>query len=251
MKEIFDTYITNCFGKYEQSLYKIKQFAFNYKKYFELKNKQIKILDIGIGRGEMLSCCKEWGYYNYKGIDISPDTINFCLSLGLNCQLIDNLVEWLTKHSEEFEIITMLDVLEHIKKDEIIPLLKTLKRSLTINGTLIIQTPNMQAPDAQLHRYNDITHEVGFSEHSLSQVLLAANFNNFHFYGFEESINNNIKHKLAKIIRIIFWKITRLYRRINVNLNPKILNSVFYAVVKNSYNDDQTDTQKIINNSNE
>ena len=75
-----------------------------------------KVLDIGVGRGEMLSCMKEWGL-NYQGIDISPSKIGFCQSLKLNCEVIDNTVDWLHKNREELEIITCLDVLEHIPKN--------------------------------------------------------------------------------------------------------------------------------------
>src|SRR5579872_4218321 len=39
---------------------------------------------------------------------------------------------------------------------------------------LVVQVPNSQARDAQLHRYNDLTHVFAFGEHSLNQVFQAA-----------------------------------------------------------------------------
>jgi 2-polyprenyl-3-methyl-5-hydroxy-6-metoxy-1,4-benzoquinol methylase len=233
MQEIFTNYISQSFGKHEQSLYKIKQFKANYKKYLPT-DKNANILDIGSGRGEMLSCYKEYGYNNYLGIDLSPEVAEFCSSLNLNCMLISDTTEWLLNQNKKFACITLFDVIEHIKKNEVINFLKIIKKKLTPDGVLIVQTPNMQSPDAQLHRYNDITHEFGYSEHTLTQIFLAAGMDNFKFYGFEEFVNNNLKHKLAKMMRQFFWQTVRLKRRINTNLNPKILNPVFYAVVKNN-----------------
>lgn len=231
MKELFDSYIETAFGEHKQAEFKFAQFEKNYKRFFP-PNKNAFVLDIGIGRGEMLSCMKNWGYQNYLGVDISPSTVNYCKSLGLNCLMVGDVTKWLTKRNDSFELITLLDVLEHIKKEETIEFLKALKLSLKEGGILIIQVPNLQAPDGQLHRYNDFTHEVGYVEHSLQQVLKTAGFNEISFYGFEDSISRSWKEIIRIILRAFFWKYTRFIRIINGNLNPEILNPVFYAVVK-------------------
>lgn len=233
MKEIFNDYIKNSFGEYKQGEFKFHQFEQNYKIYFP-ENKNAKLLDIGIGRGEMLSCYKNWGYKNYLGIDISPDTIGFCKSLGLNCQLVDDSSAFLKENIEQYDLITLIDVLEHIPRENVISFLKDIRNSLVENGTLIIQVPNLQAPDGHLHMYNDITHFVGYIEHSLSQVLIASGFNKFHFQGFEELIGNSGKIKRHKFYRKIYWKVVRITRGINTNINPLILHPVFSAIVKKS-----------------
>jgi 2-polyprenyl-3-methyl-5-hydroxy-6-metoxy-1,4-benzoquinol methylase len=230
MKEIFDNYIENAFGEYKQAEFKIKQFEYNYKRFFPL-NSSAKVLDIGIGRGEMLVCMKYWGYTEYLGADISPSTVNFCKSLGLNCVLVDDTIKWLSDKDSTFDVITLLDVLEHFQKEDVIIFLKNLYKSLKLGGKLIIQVPNLQAPDAQLHRYNDFTHNIGFVEHSLEQVLIAAGILNSKFYGFEEIISDNVKIKIQKIVRLLYWKYCRFIRGINTNLNPVILNPVFFVVV--------------------
>lgn len=231
MKEIFDQYIENSWGEAKQSPARIKQFTFNYKKYFPA-SLEAKVLDIGIGRGEMLSCLKSWGYKDYLGIDISPDTVNFCQAIGLNCLQVADTTAWLQEHRQCFDAITLLDVLEHFKKDKLIEFLQALRLALKPNGVLIIQVPNLQAPDGYLHRFNDITHEIGFIEHSLQQVLIVAGFTNYFFCGFEELIFGS-KDAIKRIFRTFFWAYTRFTRIINGNLNPPILNPVFYAVAKN------------------
>jgi len=231
MKEIWQTYCENAFGEYEQATFKFKQFDFNYKKFFP-HDKNANLLDIGIGRGEMLTCFDKWGYKNHLGIDISPSTVKFCKSIGLRCELIDDTIEYLKNKPYNYDLITLLDVLEHVPRETIIDFLKAVHGSLKDNAILIIQVPNLQAPDGQLHMYNDITHMVGFIEHSLAQVLITAGFTNFHFQGFEEFTNNGIKTKVKKILRYFYWKIVRFNRLINYNLNPNILTPVFSAIVK-------------------
>ena len=230
MKEIFDTYVDNSFGEYTQADFKFKQFEVNYKKYFP-ENINSRLLDIGVGRGEMLSCMKSWGYQNYYGIDISPSTIDFCKSIDLNCELVEDTAGWLLAKKEKYDLITLLDVIEHIPRAEIFRFLKAVKGALKTNGVLIIQTPNLQAPDGQLHRYNDFTHEFGYIEHSLAQVLLASGFKKFNFIGFEEIVKNNFSNKKRRFYRKLFWKYVRFTRKINHNINPEILHPVFAAIV--------------------
>lgn len=233
MEEVFETYVDNAFNNHEQATIKFKQFEFNYKKEFP-EDKSSKVLDIGVGRGEMLTCMKSWGFENYLGVDISPSTIQFCKKLKLNCEQTNDTIKWLNAHPEEFDMITLLDVLEHFKKDDVISMLKALRNSLKNNGKLIIQVPNLQAPDGQLHRYNDFTHEIGFVEHSLKQVLLVSGFTKFNFFGFEDKFIDDsfsLKKSFIFILRFCFWKFVRVSRRVSGNLNPEILHPVFYVVV--------------------
>jgi 2-polyprenyl-3-methyl-5-hydroxy-6-metoxy-1,4-benzoquinol methylase len=229
MKEIFNNYVKIAFGNYEQAEFKIKQFEFNYRKYFP-QDLESKLLDIGVGRGEMLTCFKKWGYKNYLGIDISPDVINFCKELGLNVLLVEDTTKFLESNPETYDIITMLDVLEHIPREEVIPLLKAIKISLKRNGKVIIQVPNMWAPDSNLHYFNDFTHVTGFSENSLRQVLEAAGFNKFEFHGFEILIDRTWKNYLKKFLRKLYHKKIIFERKINGNIVSKILDPVFYVV---------------------
>jgi len=233
MKDIFDIYIENSFNAdYSQSTAKKEQFIFNYKKYFR-DDKNLKVLDIGIGRGEMLSCYKEWGYIDYLGIDISPSTINYCKTLDLKCELVNDTQRWLKQNINCFDVITLIDVLEHIKKVDTLDFLKDIKNSLKKNGILIIQVPNLQSPDGQLHRYNDFTHEFGYIEHSLAQVLITVGFNKFHFGGFETIIGNKIKTKVKRLLRLLYWNYVKFIRKITDNINPQILHPVFYSIINN------------------
>ena len=198
------------------------------KKYFK-KSVSLNTLDIGVGRGEMLSCMKKWGH-NYHGIDISPSTVNFCKKLDLSCELVDDTEFWLNNHQNQFDIITCLDVLEHIPKEHLINFLKSIRNSLNKDGIAIFQVPNLQSPFGYLHHFNDITHVCGFVEHSLNQVLLSVGFNNLTFFGFEEFYEKTPKILLKIILRFFYRKLIRFLRTINANPNPRILDPVISVV---------------------
>ena len=236
MNEVLDNYIDTSFDSdYLQCKPKFAIYEANYRCYFPA-DLQARILDIGIGRGEMLSSVKMWGYSNSQGIDISPQVINHCKKLELPCCLVTDTDGWLREHLNEFSLITMLDVLEHIPKRRLVATLAAARKSLVEDGILIIQVPNLQSPDGYLHRYNDITHEVGFLEHSLEQVLRSAGFRNYLLQGLEEILGNGLSPLGKRFLRFIYYSHVRFRRHITANLNPRILTPVFFAVAKKSVN---------------
>lgn len=230
MKEIFDNYIENAFDGFHQAEFKIQQFSHNYQRYFP-KHRSDSVLDIGIGRGEMLTCFSN-SKLNYLGIDISPSTVNYCKSLNLNCELTDNTTQWLKQNPTKYSLITCLDVLEHIPKEEVIDFLTKIKSSLSNEGIFIVQVPNLQSPFGYLHHFNDFTHVNGFVEHSLRQVLITAGFKDLQFFGFEDIYYNTLKSKIRRIARFFFRGTVRVLRAINGNPNPKILDPVMYCIAK-------------------
>jgi 2-polyprenyl-3-methyl-5-hydroxy-6-metoxy-1,4-benzoquinol methylase len=228
MKDIFDSYIETSFDGFKQAEFKFQQFEFNYRKYFP-EDKSKDVLDIGIGRGEMLTCMKRWGH-NYRGVDISPSTVRFCESLGLECEYSEDSIKWLDEKKEKYSLITCLDVLEHVPRNQAIEFLAAIRSSLCEHGKVIIQVPNLQSPFGYLHHFNDFTHVSGFVEHSLSQVLIASGFKKFQFFGFEEITSNTLKSKFKRGLRFFYRKGIKALRAINANPNPSILDPVFYVV---------------------
>jgi len=228
MQEIFKNYIDNSFVGHFQADFKLRQFELNYKKHFN-NSESLRTLDIGVGRGEMLSCMKIWGH-NYYGIDISPSTVKFCKKLNLLCEHVDDTEFWLKNHQKQFDIITCLDVLEHIPKENLINFLKAIHNSLNKDGIAIFQVPNLQSPFGYLHHFNDITHISGFVEHSLNQVLLTTGFKKLSFFGFEEFYEKTPKILFKKILRFFYRKLIRFLRTINSNPNPYILDPVISVV---------------------
>lgn len=98
--------------------------------------KDPKIFDVGCGTGANLAVFSEYG--KSFGIDMASSAIKFCRSRGLN-NLIISKVESLAYLSESFDIITALDVLEHIDDD--VTAMKELYRVCKTGGTLLVTVP--------------------------------------------------------------------------------------------------------------
>lgn len=105
-----------------------------------LKDK-VKALDIGCGRGEWISLLNENGF-NARGIDINESMVKVASQKGLNAAVSDALGELKSLEENSLDIITAFQVVEHIKFDDVLELIKEAKRVLAPCGILILETPN-------------------------------------------------------------------------------------------------------------
>ena len=230
MNKFFENYLTDALEKIP-SQRQMDCIEFNYKKYFPT-DLNVEILDIGIGLGEQLVCNRNWGYINSNGIDISPETVEFCKKMDLQCEVVADTIDFLRQNEGKYSVITMSNVIEHIPREQLIEMVKAIYGALTENGIALISTPNMQAADAHLHFFNDVTHLVGFSEHSFRQLLSAGGIKNVEFAGFECFPYKSLKFKIRRFMRSLYWKKVKFARACNGILNPSIMHPIFFAVIK-------------------
>ena len=184
--DLYKNYISTHFRNIHKNIEKDFKLYHRYYKKNYLKhmpnNKKARILDIGCGVGHFLHFLEKEGYENYLGIDISKENIEFCKEKNFNVRLCD-VFDYLEENGELFDVIIMNDVIEHFDKREIIQLLKLVHRNLIRNGKLIIKVVNASNPIlGNSSRYVDFTHEMGFTEESLTQVLMICDFNDVLIY---------------------------------------------------------------------
>lgn len=136
----------------------------------------ISILDIGCGKGMYINACLENGYDNVTGIDLSLSNIDFCISQGYKVEQQD-MMEFLVKKNNQYDVIMFNDVIEHLKKDEIFEILFRMRSALKENGMLIVKTINAANPYvASSGRYVTFDHEIAFTDASLGQILRSSGF---------------------------------------------------------------------------
>jgi cyclopropane fatty-acyl-phospholipid synthase-like methyltransferase len=195
------------------------------------KDKNSRILDVGCGRGQFLISCTTGGYTEVEGVDLSESNVDFCLANGLNAKRVDGLL-YLKENPNTFDVIVCNDVIEHLTKDEAFEFLIAIKNALKDNGTFIVKVPNMANPyfgSSGLHV--DFTHEIGFTEMSLRQVLEALYFKDIHVFGSDIYVTSigvaNVVAKLAaKINNLFFYLMCCLYGRSSIKIFEKNLISV-------------------------
>jgi len=138
------------------------------------KDKNVWILDAGCGQGHFLYYLIKKGYCNICGVDIASDQVEFCRKhITENVECAD-FTKWIPGKS--FDVIVMNEILEHIPKPNVISTIKLAYEGLSDKGIFIVKVPNMRNPFNLAARYIDFTHEVGFTENSLYQVLRMAGF---------------------------------------------------------------------------
>jgi 2-polyprenyl-3-methyl-5-hydroxy-6-metoxy-1,4-benzoquinol methylase len=175
-------------------------------------NKSLKILEIACGHGNLLYLLKQKGFNNVYGIDISEDQINMAKSLGIENAEVADLNVYLSNKINEFDVVIGIDIIEHLKKDELINCLKLIKKSLKHDGVTIFRTPNADGIGNTLFSAGDFSHEVILNKLSAIQIAKAANFNNIKVFSSFVYIDNPMKELLRKFI----WPIVLLRKKIEL-----------------------------------
>ena len=206
-KKLYSNYATIMRGNLRKSMGQEqheKQFPIwesYYLKHFP-ESRNIKILEIGCGNGGFLYYLKIKKYCDYFGVDISLDQINEARSiLDNHCVEQADLQEFLKGKIGVYDVIVARDVLEHFKKEELFDVLQLIFAALSDRGRLIMQSPNAEGIFGARYRYSDFTHEVAFTQSSISQVLYAVGFQDVQCYS-----TGPVIHGLKSFVRWLFWK---------------------------------------------
>lgn len=135
-----------------------------------------RILDLGCGAGVLLEWLRDRrGYSRAEGLDPSASQVAFARTLGLNVTHHEHTASWLAAQ-EPFDLILLIDVLEHLAEGDVEPILRAAATRLRPDGRLIVRVPNANAGFAARYRYIDGTHRRSYTEVSLQAALLASGF---------------------------------------------------------------------------
>jgi 2-polyprenyl-3-methyl-5-hydroxy-6-metoxy-1,4-benzoquinol methylase len=164
-------------------------------------DKAARCLDLGCGSGRFLLALRSAGYSDVHGVDLGPQAAELALKAGFQITQSD-IREFLRSSTEQFDLITAFDVIEHFGKDELLELFPLIRKRLTANGRFIIQTPNASSPWASSVRYGDLTHELIFSARCLTSVSRLAGFGDV----YTREVGPYI-HGIPSAIRALGWKL--------------------------------------------
>ena len=208
---LYQSYISN--GQVAGSIYtkfSIQNYPYNARliKNHVPANRNIVIADLGCGHGSLLLCLQTFGYKNLHGVDISTEQISLGHRLGLKELVCADLNVFLDKTDQLFDVIFIMDVLDHLEKPDVLELLDKVYSKLSKNGKVIIHLPNGSGLFGMHIRYGDMTHEGCFTSTSIRQALLACKFSDV--TSLEDS---PIVHGTISFIRWVIWKLFTLFPR--------------------------------------
>ena len=164
-------------------------------------DRNARILDLGCGCGEFLYFLRASGYRHLYGVDLNETEIALARQVGLTDLTCGNALEYLADKSAEFDLISALNLFEHLRKKEILSLLGLVYRALKPGGRLLAVTPNGLSPFGGATRYWDFSHETGFTPAAWRQL---ARLTGFQAPVFEEY--GPLPHSVPGIIRTGLWQ---------------------------------------------
>lgn len=146
-------------------------------------DKTIRILDAACGEGHLLDYLRSQEFTHLDGFDLSSENVALCQKRGLSFVKAHNALHIMSFcPGKSWDVILCMDLLEHLHKEDLAGFLTGVRSRLSDRGVVIIQTPNMGYLFAAYHRYNDLTHETGLTEHSAVTLLRASGFGNIEIY---------------------------------------------------------------------
>lgn len=189
------------------------------------EEKSSLILDLGCGRGDLLSWLHSLGYFNIGGIDGSSQQVEAARENGRTFVKQGSIFE-IPHKKKSVDRIFMLDVLEHLSRDQIFTVLPSIYSLLGAGGMLILQVPNASSPYFGTIRYGDITHEISFTETSIKQILRDAGFINIQVHSCRPA-----RHGWKSSLRYGAWRILEFFLRMPAYIETGKAGSVTLNII--------------------
>ena len=120
---------------------------------------------------------RDAGYRNTAGVDVSPEQIARAHRLGLTDVRHADIDGFLDETAAcSVDVVLLMDVLEHLTREELFRTLDGVVRVLANGGVCIAHMPNAEGLFGMRIRYGDFTHEQAFTAQSSRQVFRAVGF---------------------------------------------------------------------------
>lgn len=179
-----------------------------------LDRKQADVLEIACNRGHVLSALSTLGFARLTGIDLSADDVARAKTLlptaNIHCA---SAFDFLQNRIEAFDLIILKALLEHLPKNQVLPLLETIALALKPAGLVLIDVPNMDWLMATHERYMDFTHETGFTRESLAQVMRDV-FSNVTVRPCRAPVEPGLKQMVIRLMRPGFILAGKIFLRV-------------------------------------
>lgn len=162
--------------------------------------RDISIVDLGCGNGALLSCLQQFGYRQICGVDTSQQQVAAARASGLTDVECKEIGAFLMGKENRFDVVFLMDILEHLRKSELLGVLDQVRAALKVDGLLILHVPNAEGVFGMRVRYGDLTHENAFTPQSIHQALRVCGFDQITCYE-----DKPIVHGPTSLVRRMLW----------------------------------------------
>jgi SAM-dependent methyltransferase len=143
--------------------------------YVERLRDHAPVLDLGCGRGELLSLLRDAGV-DASGVDANADMVAFARAEGLDVEQ-GGALEALAAHADgSLGAITALQLLEHLPPADIVSLLELAHAKLRAGGLLVAETIDPSTPAGLRNYFADLTHAQPLVPETLELLVRGAGF---------------------------------------------------------------------------
>ncbi len=168
-------------------------------------DRNASILDLGCGHGAFIWFIRQAGFENVTGVDGAAEQVEAARRLGIEGVVQGDLMEAVRGEPDASrDVVISYDVIEHLRKGELLDLTDEVFRILKPSGRWIIHAPNGESPFVGRIRYGDFTHEQAFTRESITQLLKTSGFTSVIC---EEDAP--VPHGAKSAVRWVLWKLIR------------------------------------------
>jgi 2-polyprenyl-3-methyl-5-hydroxy-6-metoxy-1,4-benzoquinol methylase len=183
-------------------------------------------LDFGFGNGEMLKTLRELQVKDIYGVEVNAALVVQANDAGFKAY--GKIADIAAENFGQFDLITVMHVLEHVKYEELIELFDFFGKLLKPGGCLITAFPNGESPFSSFAFNSDPTHLTLLTREKCRIIALDKPLDLISYEKFPPI--GNYSHKIAKrlLSRIrefgeecIYFILAKLiYGRQSILLNP-------------------------------
>ena len=134
------------------------------------------VVDIGCGRGELLSLLKEQGI-RARGVDVSPAMVEVCRSRGLEVEQGDGWAYLQRQADGSIGGLVAIQVVEHFTPSYLVSFLEAAFHKMRPGAPLLLETINAACWMAFFETYiRDLTHQQPLHPDTLKHLVQATGF---------------------------------------------------------------------------
>jgi len=188
---------------------------------------QGRLLEIGFGDGLFLDWARAEGF-TVEGIELNAD---FCAAARSRGHAVEcgDAVKLLEGRNDRYDLVVLFDVLEHLRIDEIVQLLRSLRACLAADGKVLATFPNGQSPFGRVYQHGDVTHVTTLSVPIMTDIApladmrVVAGYNRARSALTSRSTARRLARKLSFAARdIVQWTVGQIYFQAQIPLDPNV-----------------------------